>query len=301
MPKFINGISHGEQKQIPPINKSSQQQQQRKIPPKPPQRRYPAPSQVRHEPEGMQQQPVFTAKFHEKKTFQLAIVQQTHKLAREPLKPPPQIFTTAHFTQQNQHLLTHLPNQMQSLSHFSQNNFLPHNRHNNNVMFGAHHHHNNNNHHSFNNFQQQRQHLQHQQQQMIFHSQLRQQQLVIAGMQMRMSAMRNRRYLPTRYGSGSSGSDPENHIYEIIDEEEAQIQSQKLLPNKPQVPYKIESIKEADESGELFQTLLNAEMTNQIEICNKDNGYLSHLTHAKRMDIIQETAISIATAAYVEK
>lgn len=92
-------------------------------------------------------------------------------------------------------------------------------------------------------------------------------------------------------------SDPENHIYEMINESEA-------TGNIFQVPNHHSSI--ADETkanSNLFQNLLRTEMMSQIQSCSKisSNGYLSHLTQAKRMDIIQETALSLASAAYLEK
>lgn len=87
-------------------------------------------------------------------------------------------------------------------------------------------------------------------------------------------------------------SDPENHIYEMIDENE--VSGINFRPAK------------ADGTkgdSNLFQNLLRAEMMNQIQSCSKigSNGYLSHLTQEKRMDIIEETAKSLASAAYLEK
>lgn len=257
-------------------------QQGRKIPPKPPIRRQTA---IRHEPEGMAHVQ-FAASFQEKKTFQLAVVQ---KLAREPIKPPAPL-SSIHFNQQ--HLLNP---QLQTVPFLPPPpSFVPNHQQRNNLVFGIH-----NSHQNFNNF--------HQQQQMFLHPQLKQQQLVIAGMQMRMSVMRNRHNVETHGssgggGGGSSGSDPENHIYEMIDEHEADSQS-KLLANQPtqllqQPKVQIEEPPKAPEN--LFQKMLRAEMTNQIQLC-KNNGFLSHLPQEKRMDIIQETALSLATEAYVEK
>jgi hypothetical protein len=91
-------------------------------------------------------------------------------------------------------------------------------------------------------------------------------------------------------------SDPENHIYEMIDEFEANGQQQKK-----------ETTRKAEHDGnDLFQNLLRTEMLNQLQLCNRNslkgsNGFLSHLTHEKRMDIIQETALALASSAYVEK
>jgi hypothetical protein len=92
-------------------------------------------------------------------------------------------------------------------------------------------------------------------------------------------------------------SDPENHIYEMIDESE-------VSGDIFQVPTHHPSTGDATkENSNLFQNLLRAEMMNQIQSCNRigSNGYLSHLTQEKRMDIIQETALGLATAAYLEK
>lgn len=254
--------------------------QVRKVPPKPPIRRQ---SAIRHEPEGMSHVQ-FAASFQEKKTFQLAVVQQTQKLAREPLKAPAPPLSSIHFNQQ--HLLNPHPP-------FLPPPFVPNHQQHHNLVFGIH-----NSHQNFNNF--------HQQQQMFLHPQLKHQQLVIAGMQMRMNVMKNRHNVQTHgSGGGSSGSDPENHIYEMIDEHEADSQS-KFLATQPtqllqqqQQQQKVQ-VEEPKASENLFQKMLRAEMTNQIQLC-KNNGFLSHLPQEKRIDILQETALSLATEAYVEK
>lgn len=87
-------------------------------------------------------------------------------------------------------------------------------------------------------------------------------------------------------------SDPENHIYEMIDENEVS-----------GINFHHAKADETKENSNLFQNLLRAEMMNQIQSCKKigSNGYLSHLTQEKRMDIIEETAKSLASAAYLEK
>lgn len=255
--------------------------QGRKVPPKPPIRRQ---SAIRHEPEGMTHVQ-FAASFQEKKTFQLAVVQ---KLAREPLKPPaPQ--TSTYFNQK--HLLN--PSLQVRTTPFLPPPFVPNHQQQpmQPIVFGIH-----NSHQNFNNF--------HQQQQMFLHPQLKQQQLVIAGMQMRMSVTRNRHNGESHgSGGGSSGSDPENHIYEMIDEHEADSQS-KLLANQPTQLFQQQKVQVEEPppkaSENLFQKMLRTEMTNQIQLC-KNNGFLSHLPQEKRMDIIQETALSLATEAYVEK
>lgn len=95
--------------------------------------------------------------------------------------------------------------------------------------------------------------------------------------------------------SRAEKSDPENHIYEeVIDEYEVN-RSILKAPNPVN----------ADETNNsnLFQNLLRAEMISQMKSCSKigNNGYLSHLPQQKRMDIIQETALSLASAAYLEK
>jgi hypothetical protein len=97
-------------------------------------------------------------------------------------------------------------------------------------------------------------------------------------------------------------SDPENHIYEMIDECEANGQQKKKAINTDE-----EMTRKPEHDGnDLFQNLLRTEMLNQLQLCNRNslkgnNGFLSHLTHEKRMDSIQETALSLASSAYVEK
>lgn len=100
-------------------------------------------------------------------------------------------------------------------------------------------------------------------------------------------------------------SDPENHIYEMIDEYEVsgpklQVPSHHPAPPPPPPPAVDD---DAMANNNLFQDLLRAEMMNQIKSSSKigNNGFLSHLTQQKRMDIMQETALSLASAAYLEK
>lgn len=94
-------------------------------------------------------------------------------------------------------------------------------------------------------------------------------------------------------------SDPENHIYEMIDEYEVSGHKLQVPSHHPASPI----VDDTKENSNLFQNLLRAEMMNQMQSCSKigNNGYLSHLTQQKRMDIIQETALSLASAAYLEK
>lgn len=92
-------------------------------------------------------------------------------------------------------------------------------------------------------------------------------------------------------------SDPENHIYEMIDESE-------VSGNIFQVSnHPTPNADETKVGSNLFQNLLRAEMMSQMQSCSRigNNGYLSHLPQQKRMDIIQETALSLASAAYLEK
>lgn len=112
------------------------------------------------------------------------------------------------------------------------------------------------------------------------------QQLVIAGMQMRMNVMK----MKNGHSTESIGSDPENHIYEMIDEYEVSGQKKEIVPQQ--------SV--ANESDDLFQNLLRTEM---VQLCggSRNSAYMSHLPHEKRIDVIQETALSLATAAYQEK
>lgn len=237
---------------LPQIN------QPRKIPPKPPQRKL-----IRHDPEGMQQQQLsFTAEFHEKKTFQMAAVQQTHKLAlREVPKPP------INFNQHLQQHLLHQPQSSSSVTHFP-NSF-------------------------------------HQQQHLIFGTQSfhARQQFFHGSNIPSMSIMRNQHGHVTNGNSYNINedegerSDPENHIYEMIDESEA---------NGHQNKKHEDVTRQQHDGNDLFQNLLRTEMMNQLQLCSGstlrgNNGFLSHLTHEKRMDIIQETALALATSAYVEK
>lgn len=233
-------------------------QQHPKIPPKPPPRRT---LPIRYEPEGMQPQTA-TANFQERKNFPLAIVQKSEKLcSKVPL-------TSINFNHQ-QHLLHHAKPQ-----HFSSSQ-----NHNMNQQ-----HHNNNN--FNNNF------IMPPQQVFLRPSPLQHQQLVIANMQMRMNVMK----MKNGHSTESSGSDPENHIYEMIDEYEVSGQKKEiLLASPPQLPPQ-QSV--TNESDDLFQNLLRTEM---VQLCGRSSAYMSHLSHEKRIDIIQETALSLATAAYQEK
>lgn len=263
---------------LPQIN------QPKKIPPKPPVRK-----QIRHDPEGIQQIQSVTAEFHEKKTFQLAVVQQTHKLALREVSKPPINFN--HYQYQQQHLLHQTQSSSSSMttstSHFP-----------NVLIFGT------------QNF-----HLRHQQQQMAPNPQHLQQQLLqqMSSNIPRMTFMRNQHQQHQQLHSSSmivanyssavdERSDPENHIYEMIDESEANGQQMKKAINTEE---EIARMRKPDGNG-LFQNLLQTEMLNQLQLCNRNslkgqNGFLSHLTHEKRMDIIQETALALASSAYVEK
>lgn len=106
-------------------------------------------------------------------------------------------------------------------------------------------------------------------------------------------------YVPKSSTGGKS--DPENHIYEMIDDYE------KNNCNLQQVSNHRPTIEDADETKDrmnMFEDLLRAEMRTQMQSCSKKlnaGGFLSHLTQEKRMDIIQETALSIASATYLEK
>ncbi|XP_070507088.1 nuclear transcription factor Y subunit beta-like isoform X2 [Chironomus tepperi] len=237
--------------------------QPKKIPPKPPLRK-----QIRHDPEGIQQIQSVTAEFHEKKTFQLAVNQQQQHLLHQTQSSSSSMTTST----------THFPNIL---------------------IFGT------------QNF-----HLRHQQQQMAPNSQyLQQQQKHQMNNNMpRMNFMRNQQQQQQQSRQVHSGmivanyssavderSDPENHIYEMIDECEANGQQKKKAINSDE-----EMARKPEHDGnDLFQNLLRTEMLNQLQLCNGNNlrgnnGFLSHLTHEKRMDIIQETALSLASSAYVE-
>ena len=264
---------------LPQIN------QPKKIPPKPPLRK-----QIRHDPEGIQQVQSVTAEFHEKKTFQLAVVQQTHKLALREATKPPINFNHQQNQQQQQHLLHQTqPSSMtpSTTSHFP-----------NVLIFGT------------QNF-----HLRHQHQQMAPNPQYLQQQHQMSSSNMpRVNFMRNQPrqvqshaqsngMIVANYSSAvDERSDPENHIYEMIDESEANGQQKKKTINTDE-----ETTKKSEHDGnDLFQNLLRTEMLNQLQLCKGNslkgnNGFLSHLTHEKRMDIIQETALALASSAYVEK
>lgn len=244
--------------------------QNRKIPPPPPPRQI-----FRTDPEGMQQ----TADFQEKKNLPMAVVQQTN-LPRIPPKP---LINFGH--QQQPHLLSQTTRnqfvfarahnvQNMNLSNSSNININLHQQlapKSQFTHFSTIHHHANSN--------------------QMFHKP--KQQLVHKQSPPRtMSGVLNV-YVENR----AEKSDPENHIYEMIDESEAN-------GNIFQVPNHHPAI--ADETktnSNLFQNLLRTEMMSQIQSCSRigSNGYLSHLTQEKRMDIIQETALSLASAAYLEK
>lgn len=207
----------------------------------------------RSDPEGM---PV-TADFQEKKNAQMAVVKQTN-LPRIPPKP----FTN--FGQQN------LLNQtIQNQFVFAQNSNLNNFNHANVQQRSQ-----------FTHFSTIRQHNT-----PIFSNQMLhnpKQQLVHKQMPPRVI----NDYVENR----AEKSDPENHIYEMIDENEVTVNFHPTGDG-------------SKENSNLFQNLLRAEMMNQIQSCSKigSNGYLSHLTQEKRMDIIEETAKSLASAAYLEK
>lgn len=278
--------------------------QQKKVPPRPPQRQ--SFKNVRCDPEGMQ----VTAEFQEKKNFQLAVVQQTHKLARESLKPPPINFN---FNQQQQqfNLLHQTPAHFKQIPLTNSSNNNHHlNNNQNNFSFG------------FQNVQQQQQ-----QQRPMFP--IQQQQLVHGNttMMMRMNFMKNhhnqfhhvaatnKMKILRMEESYEEKSDPENHIYEMIDEDEA-MNGQNFnfskhqhhqTQHQQQQPINVDETANKD-GNDLFQQLLRAEMLNQMKMCNGSkfnangrSGYLSHLPQEKRMDVIQETALALATAAYLEK
>ena len=262
---------------LPQIN------QPKKIPPKPPVRK-----QIRHDPEGIQQIHSVTAEFHEKKTFQLAVVQQTHKLALREIAKPPINFNHPQ-NQQQQHQKQHLLHQTQSSS-TSMTTSTTASHFPNILIFGT------------QNF-----HLRHQQQQMAPNLQ---QQHQMSNNMTRMNFMRNQHQqqvhsgmIVANYSSAvDERSDPENHIYEMIDECEANgLQKKKAINTDEEMTRKHEH-----DGNDLFQNLLRTEMLNQLQLCNGNsmkgqNGFLSHLTHEKRMDIIQETALALASSAYVEK
>lgn len=246
------------------VNVSQINHHQRKIPPPPPPR-----SIFRSDPEGMQQTPAVN---EEKKGFQMAAVQHTN-MPRIPPKP------FINFGHQQRHLLNQItPN------HFvfgkAQNVNLNNSFNNTNLHhqlppksqfthFPTIHHNSNSN--------------------QMFHK--AKQQLVHKQMPLRMTGVMNE-YAENR----AEKSDPENHIYEMIDEYE-------VNSNIFQVPNHPTIADETKANSNLFQNLLRAEMMNQIQSCSKigNNGYLSHLPQQKRMDIIQETALSLASAAYLEK
>ena len=250
------------------INFSQINHQQRKIPPPPPPRSH----IFRSDPEGMQQTPVV---IEEKKNFQMAIVQQTN-MPRIPPKP------FINFGHQQRHLLNQTtPNQFVFAKAQNVNLNNSFNTFNNTNLhhqlppksqfthFPTIHHHSNSN--------------------QMFHKP--KQQLVHKQMPPRMTCIMNE-YAENR----AEKSDPENHIYEMIDEFE-------VNSNIFQVPNHPTIADETKANSNLFQNLLRAEMMNQIQSCSKigNNGYLSHLPQQKRMDIIQETALSLASAAYLEK
>lgn len=264
---------------MPLINPSSEMrqhinvsQQHRKIPPPPPQRKI-----FRSDPEGM---PV-TAEFQDKKNSQMAVVQQTN-LPRIPPKP---FINFGHQQQQQRQNLLNQTIQNQFVFARAQNmpNLSLNNSNDNTTLhhqvppkshfthFPTIHHHNTT---SFSN--------------QMFHKP--KQQLVHKQMPYRMCGVTN-----DNVENRAENSDPENHIYEMIDENEVSgINFHHAMPTIAD---------ETKENSNLFQNLLRAEMMNQIQSCSKigNNGYLSHLPQQKRMDIIEETAKGLASAAYLEK
>lgn len=115
--------------------------------------------------------------------------------------------------------------------------------------------------------------------------------------------LKQQHYVPS--SRAGEKSDPENHIYEMIDDYEVNnhnLQQQQVSNHRPAIVDGSDD--EAKERVNMFQDLLRAEMMNQMQSCSKNlnsGGFLSHLTKEKRMDIIQETALSIATTTYHEK
>lgn len=100
-------------------------------------------------------------------------------------------------------------------------------------------------------------------------------------------------------------SDPENHIYEMIDDYETNNNGnlQQVSSQRPEIVDGSDD-ETKEQRVNMFQDLLCAEMMNQMQSCSRNlnsGGFLSHLTQEKRMDIIQETALSIATTTYHEK
>lgn len=255
------------------INFSQMNQHQRKIPPPPPPRR----AIYRTDPEGMQQTPSIA---EDKKNFQMAEIQQTNI----PRIPPKPFINLGH--QQQHNLLNQTPTSNQFV--FAKALNVNSNNCNSNDITNLHHqlqfppkfthfptirHHSNSN--------------------QMFHKP-RTQQLVHKQMPHVMT-----RVMKEYAESRAEKSDPENHIYEMIDEYEVKSNFFQV-PNHPNHPTIADETKA---SSNLFKNLLRAEMMNQIQSCSKmgNNGYLSHLPQQKRMDIIQETALSLASAAYLEK
>lgn len=114
--------------------------------------------------------------------------------------------------------------------------------------------------------------------------------------------LKQQHYVPS--SRAGEKSDPENHIYEMIDDYEMNNSNlqQQVSNHRPAIVDGSDD--EAKERVNMFQDLLRAEMMNQMQSCSKNlnsGGFLSHLTQEKRMDIIQETALSIATTTYHEK
>jgi hypothetical protein len=216
------------------------------------------------------------AEFVEKKNFPLAVVQQTQKLAREAkaMKPP------INFNQQ--HLLHQTQSSLSSaaLHHQQLRVFQPPQ-----VSF-------------------------HQQQLQLVQSHVVPSQLLSSSSKLKsnqLMRLHKQQMIRQNYALANNNaekSDPENHIYEMIDEDEVSVQNF-VFPNHSKLPLNEmdDEVRRNDgEGGDLFQNLLRAEVMNQMRLhCNNGIGYLSHLTQQKRMDVIQETALSLATAAYVEK
>lgn len=239
--------------------------QHRKIPPPPPQRQI-----FRTDPEGMPQ----TASFQEKKNLPMAVVQLTNP-PRIPPKPFINFGHQQHLlnqTTRNQFVFAKAHNmQNANLNNFVNSSTNLHQQLPPKSQFTHIHHHTNSN--------------------QMFHKP--KQQLVHKQLPPRTMSGVLSDYVENR----AEKSDPENQIYEMIDESEAGGSIFQVPTHHPAI---------ADESkanSNLFQNLLRTEMMSQIQSCSRigSNGYLSHLTQAKRMDIIQETALGLASAAYLEK
>jgi hypothetical protein len=259
--------------------------QMRKIPPKPPVR-FSQHITHREPPEGMQQQQMpVTGEFQAKKNFQLAIVQQTHKLAREPLKVPIN-FNQQHLLPQNSFAVQLQSNNLQTFGNIQHNNDNRSNLH-----------------------QNQKFHLP--QKQQLVHSVMRMKQhhnhnvMMMMMMSEKQKSDEQKQQQQQQHQLDLEDENPENHIYEMIDEYEANGQMKRLQFGQTHANSSFSNEEVADGNGkDLFQSLLRAEIMNQMNMCSnsvRGSRYLSHLPQEKRMDVIQETALSLATAAYLEK